>query len=193
MKAFLYAAVAAIALTGAPASARVLQFLVTYNNQGGPNIGNFLFTLDETRDANIILPPNQAIFSNVAVRFFNVPDRGTGSSSTARVNFRTQNGQGGLTINSLGGTAANYQFFNTALVTDTAFSNTGPNPNRRPDYLLGTFAVSTTARNNSPRPFDNYTVRITAVPEPAAWAMMIAGFGVAGLGLRRRGIKAVAA
>lgn len=30
-----------------------------------------------------------------------------------------------------------------------------------------------------------YTYSITAVPEPAAWALIIAGFGIAGAGLRR--------
>ncbi|MES2895026.1 MAG: PEPxxWA-CTERM sorting domain-containing protein [Pseudomonadota bacterium] len=30
-----------------------------------------------------------------------------------------------------------------------------------------------------------YTYRLTAVPEPATWAMMIIGFGLAGSGLRR--------
>ena len=32
----------------------------------------------------------------------------------------------------------------------------------------------------------SYQFSVTAVPEPATWAMMIAGFALAGLGLRRR-------
>ena len=32
----------------------------------------------------------------------------------------------------------------------------------------------------------NYSYSVTAVPEPAAWAMMIVGFGLAGATLRRR-------
>lgn len=182
MKAFLYAAVAAIALAGAPASARVLQFRVTYNNAGGPNLGNFLFTLDDTRDADVVTA-TMAQFQNVTVRYFNVPTKGTGSTDAARVSLRTQTGQGGLTINSLPGAAVNYQFFNTVLVDDATFSSA----NRRPDYRLGSFQVSTTARNNAAvRPFDNYTVLVTAVPEPATWALMIAGFATVGLGMRRR-------
>lgn len=37
-------------------------------------------------------------------------------------------------------------------------------------------------------PFD-YTVRISAVPEPATWAMLITGFGVAGAMIRRRRMR----
>jgi len=33
---------------------------------------------------------------------------------------------------------------------------------------------------------DNYTVGVLAVPEPALWAMMITGFGLVGLSMRRR-------
>lgn len=33
-----------------------------------------------------------------------------------------------------------------------------------------------------------FTAEVSAVPEPAAWAMMIAGLGFAGAGLRRRGV-----
>ena len=34
--------------------------------------------------------------------------------------------------------------------------------------------------------FDNASLDVTAVPEPATWALMIAGFGLAGASLRRR-------
>lgn len=32
----------------------------------------------------------------------------------------------------------------------------------------------------------NYTITATAIPEPATWALLIAGFGAAGVGARRR-------
>jgi hypothetical protein len=39
----------------------------------------------------------------------------------------------------------------------------------------------------------NYTPAILPVPEPASWAMMIAGFGLAGVAMRRRRMVPVAA
>lgn len=39
----------------------------------------------------------------------------------------------------------------------------------------------------------SWTAVQSAVPEPAAWALMIVGFGVAGLALRRRKVAVVAA
>ncbi len=41
-------------------------------------------------------------------------------------------------------------------------------------------------------PGDTGVVTITAVPEPAAWALMLAGVGLAGLALRRRSAAAIA-
>lgn len=40
---------------------------------------------------------------------------------------------------------------------------------------------------------DDFIVRISAVPEPATWLTMIAGFGLVGYQLRRRGTKTVSA
>jgi hypothetical protein len=37
------------------------------------------------------------------------------------------------------------------------------------------------------------TIRVSAIPEPAGWALMLAGFGLAGAALRRRRPAAVAA
>jgi hypothetical protein len=66
-------------------------------------------------------------------------------------------------------------------------------PTAQPVFKLGTFLLSTYPRNNSAtQPIQNYTVTISdadavsAVPEPASWAMMIAGVGFAGGSLRSR-------
>jgi nitrous oxidase accessory protein NosD len=40
---------------------------------------------------------------------------------------------------------------------------------------------------------DDFIVRVTAVPEPASWAMLIAGFGLVGITARRRTMKEVTA
>ena len=37
-----------------------------------------------------------------------------------------------------------------------------------------------------------FTANVSAVPEPASWAMLIAGFGLTGAALRRRRMAAVA-
>ena len=49
-----------------------------------------------------------------------------------------------------------------------------------PRFKIGTFAL-----DGLGTPGD-FTLQIAYVPEPASWAMMIAGFGLAGAALRRR-------
>ncbi|MBA3895889.1 MAG: PEPxxWA-CTERM sorting domain-containing protein [Sphingomonadaceae bacterium] len=53
--------------------------------------------------------------------------------------------------------------------------------------MLGTWQpASGKAVNLLYAPNNQSQIFITAVPEPASWAMMIAGFGMAGVALRRR-------
>ena len=47
--------------------------------------------------------------------------------------------------------------------------------------------------NNIDDNHDDFIVRVTAVPEPASWAMLIVGFGLVGFASRRRGVTHVAA
>jgi len=192
MKAFSYAAVAAIALafSGAPAAAKLLQFQIT--NVGGTDRGNFLFQLDDSRVPNLFTASSvrfAAVIGGAAVpvRFFGLPGQGSGTAQSG-VTFFTQTNQGGLAISPLPGGSV-FQLKNTTLVTNTSFTAA----NRQPVFKLGTFFLSTMAANNGPRPFDNYRVVISAVPEPATWAMMLAGFGAIGLASRRRGTRAVVA
>lgn len=65
----------------------------------------------------------------------------------------------------------------------------------RPNSFVGGPVEAFDAREptveNPPTPI-GYRLTITAVPEPASWAMMIAGFGLAGAALRRRQMPALA-
>ena len=85
--------------------------------------------------------------------------------------FHTQNGltaRFGTLVGELGGV---YQ------VLGTSFSG--------PAWASGTLVLyywDTFTADNA----NSVDVTITAVPEPAAWAIMIAGFGLAGAALRRR-------
>lgn len=68
-------------------------------------------------------------------------------------------------------------------------------PTSAPVFTLGTFDLSSTPRNGGD-PVQPLTYRLTisdmpigAVPEPAAWAMMLVGVGSIGAALRRRRAK----
>jgi hypothetical protein len=78
-------------------------------------------------------------------------------------------------------------FFNFGLINNvigTGFVSTGTSlftgSESAPTFKLGTFSLTP----NTPDP--DYTLTITAVPEPASWAMLLAGFGALGMMVRRR-------
>jgi hypothetical protein len=181
MKAYLYAAVAALALTSAPASARLLQLTIT-NIGGVNNAGDYSFQFDDTRQP-IVRLSDSVRFSPVSVTFSNVPGVGAGTVNTGLTVFAPiqQGGLGLLRFNSFPIQFQQFRLLNTVLVNNQNFTGT-----QLPDFKLGTFLLSTTPQNNGPRPFDNYRVTIAAIPEPASWAMMIGGFAAVGLGLRRK-------
>lgn len=47
--------------------------------------------------------------------------------------------------------------------------------------------------NNIDDNHDDFIVKVTAVPEPASWAMLIVGFGIVGMTARRRTLRTVTA
>jgi len=49
-----------------------------------------------------------------------------------------------------------------------------------------TFALQDAGNDNIGVVIDNLSLSVDAVPEPATWAMMLAGFGLAGIAVRRR-------
>ena len=86
---------------------------------------------------------------------------------------------------------------NNTFNTTTSLTTPGSTPNPYV-FTIGqatTFGVFINDNDgNSANNLGGVSFRITAVsvPEPATWAMMIAGFGLVGLGLRRRRALAVA-
>jgi opacity protein-like surface antigen len=186
MKAILLAAVAAFATVSAPVSARVLQFTIT-NVSNINNKGNFSFTIDEDRTPDVVLA-NQVSYGTtspkLSIAYTNVPSQGAGTVQSALTLF-TAVPQGGLAFTGPG-SLGTVRLFNTTLISNSGFNTALPKDQNKAVFKLGTFQLSTTAQNSGPRPFDNYAVTIAAVPEPASWALMIAGFGLAGGALRIR-------
>ena len=78
-----------------------------------------------------------------------------------------------------------------ALLETNVFGDTGPNPRNTHgyggfqfyDYFIATDSFSRLTYGDF-GPVGTYS--ISDVPEPATWALLIAGFGIAGLALRRR-------
>lgn len=95
----------------------------------------------------------------------------------------------GIEVSLVGGTGSVLGTFNGAGSTGTTWA----------PYNLGPFSVAAgqtlrfTAIGNSDS-LGGYVdnIRITAVPEPATWALMITGFGLAGASMRRRRAGALA-
>jgi hypothetical protein len=143
----------------------------------GAGVGSFEFVLDVDRTPDIRLSDSVRYF-NVPVTY-RLPGDAADRTATPGITFFSPIQQGGLFIGFL--STGNFRLLNTPLFT-------GPTTN--PQFLTGTFRLSTTAQNNGPRPFDNYLLRVTAVPEPSSWALMIVGFGLVGSALRRRPVVA---
>jgi hypothetical protein len=98
-----------------------------------------------------------------------------------------------LTFTSEGDDSSGLNVFVTVTTTSGTFGFTGFS-----DGVVGTkdlqdltgFAnvIGLVITNSDPAglAYDDFTFDAKGVPEPAVWALMLAGFGVAGLGLRAR-------
>jgi PEP-CTERM motif len=149
-----------------------------YNGGGGPNLGVDFFVLDWEVQTGFgqTSQPNFA-FSRGGNGFFNIAAGFTGALSFtygAFTNFTATvydglNGTGNA-LGSLNLAANNVSAFDLVAIT---FSGTGQS-----------FAISGGAGQFG---FDDVTFNESgAVPEPASWALMIAGFGLVGSAMRRR-------
>jgi len=158
----LLAAVAAAALVPASADAALLTFTITGDYQAS-------FTIDSNPTLNEYIGGTGLVLWNVAVA-------AEGATGPADIGFFDASLGGGLSI-------IDYSDFSPFFVADGPQLYSGTV--RAPVFGIGTFEL--TEYEGTGR----YTLTIAeagaaAVPEPASWAMMIAGFGLAGTALRRR-------
>lgn len=158
----LVAAALAVSALAAPAHATVLNFVVS-----GDYSASFKLDSNPTPDTS------QALSHFTVWDVAGFPDAALGF---ADVTFYTATNGGGIGIEDFYG-------FQQLLLTDgpQLFSGTVA----APTLLTGTFALTQVEGGGK------YTLTVTeqaaaAVPEPATWAMMLAGFGMVGFGLRRR-------
>ena len=95
------------------------------------------------------------------------------------------NGNGVLSIQSGANLLFSYQLPSTPNISATFAPLTSTSIIQNPG-LLGTTGGFITFNSSSAIQFAGTVGPVAAVPEPATWAMMIAGFGLAGAAMRRR-------
>lgn len=163
MKKIAFVMATAMVAVASPAYAAPLLF-----NFSGPS-GTAVFQLDSNPTPNssqTFIGSDQFSFSNVAGTFGGI----AGTAST--ISF------GNGIFASLSIVAPNLGF--TQFTAPTLFTGSPSSPT----FLTGTFTLINPF-------FGNGTLTISpvaagAVPEPATWAMMLAGFGAIGFAMRRR-------
>lgn len=156
----LVMASAASCLVAIPASAAPYLFELTGSRTA-------TFTIDTTTVPDFV----SSSFIGDQVSYNVVPGTFGGSVQTASVGFGTFLA---ATLN-IGGSPQGFtQFAGPDLFTLV---------NSRPVFNVGTFNLTSIVSGNSTLKISAATA---AVPEPATWAMMVAGFGIVGFSMRRR-------
>ncbi|WP_010163629.1 PEPxxWA-CTERM sorting domain-containing protein [Sphingomonas sp. PAMC 26617] len=162
MKRIALLAAAATALVSAtPASATTLFYAIT-----GSNGFSAHFSLDDHTMPDVNFPTEFFIFDVAGVY--------SDGSSTASLALYDAADGGGMTLNTFNFTLAN-------IAGPALYSGTLAQPT-----LL---AFGPTAFYDYEVPTISYRVSAVAaaVPEPTTWAMLLAGFGMIGIAVRRRG------
>ena len=149
---------AVVAIVSVPASATTLLYKIA-----GTNGFSASFRLDDTNVRSPFFPGEFFVFD--------VPGTYSDGSVLAGLTFYDTADAGGITILTAGFTEASF----TGL---TLFSGTITNPTL--------IAFGPTVFTDYYDPSITYVTSAAAVPEPAAWAMLLVGFGVIGTAMRRR-------
>ncbi|MBB6226446.1 hypothetical protein FHS79_000600 [Polymorphobacter multimanifer] len=138
-----------------------------------------LFTLEGSRNASFTLDsmPAPSSFTSLQTNFTNVSGTFNGVETTASlINFGRSDGI--FSAAALNIQAPGLGF--TQFVGPVIFGGTTQNPTFAP----GTFTLNSLVSGRSVLTIS--AIAAGAVPEPASWAMLIAGFGLVGASMRRR-------
>lgn len=131
----------------------------------------YVFTLSDGKTGSWQLPASpvpDVVFPGDGFRLLNVSGTVDGSPFTALMEFYTAGFGGGVCA---GSACSLLDLYGPQLFTGSEAA---------PTFTLGTFAMTDVFGTPSA------TLTISVIPEPGSWAMMIAGFGLVGAGLRRR-------
>lgn len=206
MKSIVYAAALA-ALAAAPANAVITGGAVTGGNSGGAFVQLFpapgFQVGNNNQSSNNLFAFNElqsvTLGSNLAIDVGSSPiTAGTRVNSHVvvfdPVQSRTMLGNVSFNRNVIGIITSRNRliasnFLGLPFVTYNTPSAVGLEPGTDTAWFVGnTVFVDFQASN----PGDEIRV-LTAVPEPASWAMLVAGFGLVGSALRRRSVRPVSA
>ncbi|MBB4153900.1 hypothetical protein GGQ80_001806 [Sphingomonas jinjuensis] len=165
----------AAAMTATSATATVFSFELN-----GAHRAVWTIDTDQPTDG---YADGESSYYIVEGNFSDLPGFSAKTNNAALIEFYTDKLDGGFYIE---------DYYNTTVdVDDRAILTTnGPSvitgPSIAPTFLTGSF-VFTNKYNSA----EKYSLLITAIPEPASWAMMLIGFGAIGVTMRRRAKGAV--